>query len=158
MQITRGLGATEIAKALGIWPGESSIGCCKLVGDSLLARAKGLSGVHSAGDFIARGTSLSFAFSRDTHHSRHVHYTRRDGTPGGDIRRHQTPDGDVHDAQIPDGTHGDQTPDGDVRVAQIPDDNHRDQIPDHTHHDHTHPLGRRSDHSHEQMRSTLSPP
>src|SRR6267143_1211917 len=52
-----------------------------------------------AGEFIARGTSLSFALSRDTCHTLHVHHTRHDETHGGDI----------HGAQIPDGTHHDRT-------------------------------------------------
>jgi hypothetical protein len=72
------------------------------------------------------GTSLPFAFSRDTRRSHHVHYTRRDHTPGG--------------------THGDQTPDRDVHGEQIPDgDTHGAQIPNGTHRDHTHHVGHHAD-------------
>src|SRR5467141_918168 len=120
-----------------------------------------------AGEFIARGTSLSFALSRDTCHTLHVHHTRPDGTHGGDIRRRRTPGAGIHGVQIPGedihgvqipGTHHDETPGGDIHGAQIPDG---------THHDRTHPVGhyspqgachRRSLYSHERIRSTLSPP
>jgi hypothetical protein len=96
------------------------------------ARAKQLSGT-GAGELL--GISLLFAFSRDSHHSRRVHCTRRDHTPDGDIRRHQTPGEDVHGPQIPDGTHGDQIPDVDIHGVQSHDG---------TRHDHTHHLDHHS--------------
>src|SRR5260370_3975759 len=87
------------------WPGERLSGCLKLALKGPQRGLKQLSGT-GAGELVGKGTSLSFAFSRDTHHSRRVHYTRR----------HQTPGGDRPGPHIPDGPGGDPSPSNCISV------------------------------------------
>src|SRR5260370_29262998 len=65
------------------WPGE----CLSVLEVGIEGPGAGLNSSPAWGAEELQGMSLSFAFSRDTRHSRRVHCTRRDDTPDRDIRR-----------------------------------------------------------------------